>query len=755
MIKLFQNKRKLLITYIAFVLWFILALFLAKNVALAPWTLIIVFGAVTLVPGFALCRIFKINFENDTLGLFILYFTAGLIFSLIISFVAMMAGWNILILNDFYPWILASVFILAIAFDFLRPVKEIEEPAFKKSFQWRNVFQSENFLILFLILLSGVLLLVIGVQGSLFRGGDPSFHLSIIRKAFDGQSLGPRDLSFTKDEIVHIAYGFPILHIFWALLARFQNSDIFVLWKTISLPLAIMAILVWYWLFRQIFLNRFLALMSLLFFLIYINWWSNGWLFTCLPIPDTFNSTLVLPLTVGLSLKYIFNKSANYKVLLCLSILALLMAAIHLTQYIYFLFIVLFLLIMWLILRWRDSEYKPIAKKICWTLITGVLIILPFGILLEAKSHVISEVFRTYVGSNPVRKVKYDNFTKFNTWSKYGYLLLPLVFLFIRKNRPLIFVAALFLIVPIVYIRSVSYILMKVFGYIWVNRLFASVTWHFIALGFVSGLVFLLIGRGLRKISASIYWQVGVNILLTLMGGIFVYFQVKNQIALSIYDYIFGNNTNAWLGKNYILILAITIFVVLIFIVAGQYRPKILAWTDLAKLKGDWSAFVLTIVLALIFFSSSYRVLGDMVKVGLAQNYSFRSAGHIDLRTGNNNITAMANGVGGENMIAFVRENLPPKSVFLAPGTNNYIFPMFVDQYMATYNGTARQKRLAQVYQSGALMADKIKYRKSAQVEYILLNQPERQGEQIFDQNSANFKKIFADTHSVIYEVFY
>lgn len=742
--KFFLDKNWLMVGYALMAILLAVVIFTAKNIVLNPWSITLVFLGILLIPGFSLARIFKINFENDKLGQVILWLALGLIFSLLISFIAMFAGISILVLNRTYPFILAVLLVLAAFLDLSRPMAASEHIC---HLEWKKILTFENLLSLFLLLFGIVGIIAIVFKGSLFRGGDPNYHLSILRKAFDGAPLTPANLSFIKSETSHIAYGLPVWHVFLALIARFHLTEPFILWKTISIPLSIFSMLVWYWLALKVFNNRFFASLALIFFLLHIFNLNSGYYFTCLPLPDTLNTFLIFPLAISLCLKYIFDKTTDYKLLLTTAILVIFMAVIHLTQYFYFLMALVSLTLVWLIFQWKNPDFKDILKRIFWVFAASFLIFLPLVGLLELKSHIISHTFKTMLATNDPRGLRYALFIDWDIFFKYSYLAAPLVLLFVKKQPRLSFLFGLLLITPIAYIKPVSVILVKFLDYILVNRLLGSITWNYFVFALIFGFLVILVDRLITKLSFSKFSKIASNILLILATALFVQLQFIQGLGEFLYIKVFSDATDLLLDQYHFWILGIIIAITAIILIIGYFRPKVSDFFELTTIKHSLVPVCLIIALMTIFISSTYGThWGYVVAV---QERKLATAPSEMAKFEKDTIS----GMGGQEMINFVKANISPDSVFMAPGSAIQTMPMVVDQFMAAYPHTAKSDRLSELYDEIYTPEQKLGLVKEFEIQYIVLYRPANQGEKYFDSYPQYYEKVFNNNESSIYKV--
>lgn len=742
-----QKNKILLLTYLAIIFWFSLSLILAKIVGLTPWSNIVVFTGVLVAPGFGLARIFKINFENDRLGQLILWFSLGLIFSLSICLVSILAGFNIIALNNVYPWLIGLSLVLALTLDLTRKQPDAQ----KFIFNWKNIFTTKNLVYLILILLGLAGVLMVAVQETLMKGGDPNFHMSVARKAYEGLALTPGNLGFTSSEKIHIAYGTPIWHVFLALLARFNQVDILIVWKAAAGALSFAALFVWYWLFSKILKNQVLSIFSTIFLLLFIFNQSLGYFFFCLPLPDTLGTYFLLPLAISLAIKYIFDKTANYKLLIAIALLVILMAIIHLTQYFYFLLMIGMTGLIWLIVQRKNEDYILVLKKIGWLLLATALIFVPFLIILELKGHIISKILKTTMAAPP-QDLRYGLFKKWNTYAKYAYLLTPLLLVFLRKNSRLTFLFALMLISPIAYYEPISLFIMKYMDYIFLNRMIGSITWHFVVLGLIYGFIILILERAISVIASKL-WKIVANVAVVLLIITFILAEIKFHVAAKIFDLIFSKTTDAYLTGHAFWILMIIILVSLI-IFWLQIRIKKFADFFTFNEPKNWLIVLCGLVFLLtIFFTTTYQTLWSYIGFGLKSNFLLEKVSFVNLKSGDNHWLIASTNSGGGDLVDFIRTNVPQKSVFMVPGTTIYIFPILLDQHMAAYARTEKFSDYSRIYESKYDLNEKLRQISRGQIEYILLNRPEKQGQAFFDAYPQYFTKLFTGKTSVLYQV--
>jgi hypothetical protein len=754
--EIFTNYPKTLLVYVLFLIWFFVAILINKFTPLSPLTIIIMFFGLLYSTGFSLRQIFKFDLKEDRLGKLVVALTFGLVFALIIAGVALTLALTIGVLTKIYL-ILAFLVILIGLFLDLRRKSEKE----KIQFHMPNIWQSQNlgyFLVLIMIITT---LVVVGITGTLLKGGDPDFHMAIMQKAFGGLSLKPSNLGFIKSDTLQIAYGLPVWHVFMTTLAVISHADVINLWSAISLPLSIFAFLVWAWLAQIIFKKRFFVWVVLAFLAIYVYNWANGYIFTCLPIPDTLNNMLILPLVISLALHYIFNPDRDQKWLWLIAVGAVLMAAIHLTQYVYFLMLIGMFGLVWVITQWRQEGYKSTLARIGWVLFWTCIIFLPFLAILELKSHAISKILLENAQDTRVGDLRFGTFAVYDTYSKYAYLASPLILLFIRKNRRLIFLFSLMLIAPLIYLKPVSAFVIKILGYIFLNRLFGSITWHYLVLALIFGFAVIMIDRLASLLKLGKIWKYLANLLVIVATVLFACFQWRQQVVAvikngkevpkllpisPIYNFIFSDASDVWLGKHFPSIFIPIVVLAIAVIVLQCLKPKTQEFFNLEEPKNGILTSCLLAVLLIIFFSTSYpNMINNWQQVA---HTNFPIAPINESVFENNTIKSF----GGPALADFVRTQIPQKSVWVTPGNTVYTFPVIFDQFIVAYPRTGKLNRYTHIYESSKTPEDKLVQVGISRPEYILLYSPAKQDQIYFDAYPQYYQKIY-DNMAIIYRV--
>jgi len=755
MIKAIQARKWLVLSYLAMIISVAAVLIINQTMAMTPWSLTLAFFIFLLAPGFALARLLRIE-PGDELSKIMFQLILGLIFVLVVCTIGMIFGWSVFFLEYFYLTLIFMLITGSLVLDWRRQ-KETKNCC---SCDWKSFFKASNLGYLIVIIIAAVVVIGVGIQGSLFRGGDANFHLAIMRKAFEGSSLSPNALSFIKSNTIHVAYGLPIWHIFLGFLTRLVNSDPFLVWKTVCIPLSIFAILTWYWLAEIIFKNRFVTFVTIAIFLNYIFNWNTGYLFTVIPLPDTLNNYLLLPLAVAIFVKYIFGSSVqsnpaqkfgNLKILGILVIFALLMANIHITQYLYFMIMVGLFGLLWLVAAWRSPDFKSTLVKIAMALGANLVIFLPFLAFIEIKSHLLSEVLVELWNANDPRKLRYIAFNKLTYYGKWALVLFTPTILFIRKQRAVLFFAVMFLFLVATFFSPISHFLVRVFGYIFVNRIFGSIIWHFLIFGLICGFIILLVDQLLNLLPKL--WQRIANFIFILGLLALVWAQIKFQTAAKAYDWLFSKPVDNWFNAYYLWAIGALAVVTIGCMLLRWRKPKIDKFFQLAEPKNRLMASSILVALMVILFGTTYSYGWDYAKTAWQKSFITAQVSFQDFRTGESHLENVTEGIGGQAMMDFVKTNLPVKSVFLVPGTVVNSFPILLDQYMVAYPRKKLLLKTQKIYddEEQINIEDALALLVKAKVDYILLTDAPDQNQAFFDRYPDNFEKIFSGD-AVIYK---
>lgn len=724
--------------YLIFIFWTALVSFIYK-IPLSPWTLSLIFFWLFFLPGFSLSRIFKLSFGPHISDKLMLWFILGWLHLFFIISLSILIGLSI---NSLYWLVLifqAIFFVLGLILEIFR--KPIQEEV--SIFKIKKIFCLDNLPFLLLFGLGFIILVFIALKGSLFLGGDPIFHLALVRKAFDGQPLTMENLTYVKNKI-DIVYGFPVWHIILAFLAKITQSNIFVLWRAISVPLTILTFLIWYWLFRRIFSILNLAFLGWLLFAVFTFTWDTGYLFTTLPIPHTLSQIVLLPLSITLVFQYLWYPSKKTLILLYLFLISI--ATVHLTGYFYYLFLMMGFTLLYGLVKFNDRDFKKTLKNICLATYGSLIILLLFAFIFEIKSRAISSNFRVFGQIDYPKKVRYQFFSNYSIFIQYAYLGLPLVILFIKKHRWFLFIFSSMLLAPLIYIDAVRVVVIRVLGYIFVKRLYGTVTWYYVVWAILLGFLLILADRGINRIKKTRPFIANlIMVFLILFVILFFYLQTNIGLVSQLYNIVFSAEVSLFISRNISWLLAIVILVTVIILLIQKYRPQVEEFFTFSDIKNPilWSFLVFLIIFLL--FIPNYQKTIHYFKVKGYKFFVLRS--QIYTRGLENNLT---NKVGGLEVLEFINKKIPPKTVFDAKG--GYLFlPVLADVHMSTYHSGAA-KEYANLYKEDIAIGDKLVCLQSAKIDYLLWVSPPRKTNSL-DRFPRYFTKIFQNDRAFIYQI--
>src|SRR3990167_5415628 len=538
-------RQRIFGSYGFFVIWGTAIFLISRFLPSTPLGLMFATFFIVLCPGFLLSRIVRIRLD-DLLSRIILWMALGFIFSFILAFLSIFLGLTISALTIVWLFTLAVIFFISFILEMRRP-SESEKQTF---WQLKNIFRLNNLIYLLVYLTAFLIILYLTYNGSLFKGGDPSYHLAIIRKVIGNLPLTIPNLNYVRSTL-ELTSPSPIWHIFLGLIIKITRSDMFVVWRDISSPLLVMTMLVWYWLARRIFPTRNLAILAFLFFVTFTFYGGPGRFYSTLPIPHSLTQILLLPLVVGWGLIYVFERP-NKKLLIVVLLLALFGAAVHLSLYFYFLTILVSFTLFYLVFGWSSLDYKRILRRLLILVGLSVAAILPIALLIEIKDQAISANLVTFQRADYPTQVKWNSLNDFSSYTLYAYMGLPLVLLFFRRYPRLIFLLSTLLVAPVVYFTPLKVFLVRLLGFIYVKRLYGTLNWNFLVWALVMGFVLILIDRLIARIgqiSLGLRWT--LNIMIGATTVFLFYWQEQTNWAGGVWQRIFEQDIFGWLFQNY------------------------------------------------------------------------------------------------------------------------------------------------------------------------------------------------------------
>lgn len=721
-------RRSFILEYVLWIL-FGLLIFAFRQIDTSvfqnPWVFSIAFLYILFLPGWLLSRLFRINID-DLAGRILSYFIFGLSFYLIVNFIAIFAGMSLATLS-FVIFILLGVFLI-ISFFLDLPKKAITD----QEISWRQVLKIENIYYLLPVVIGIFILWLVSLKGP-GLDGDPYLHLSIIRKALDGSALSPRALAFTKTQLINPAYVYPVWHIFLAFLSKNLSISIFSTWSNIIIALTIISFLAWYYLSKILFQKTSWTILALSFFMIFVFYGGPGYLFTRLSVPDTFGQLILLTLGLAFALKYILDEKIG-GLLIINFLLSFMLLIIHGPHYFYLIVSILLFGILYGATHFRDTDYKPTLLKILKVFLVQLAVLVLAGVAIELKSQTLSSSIIEFYKSASGGVAFSTNFTKFGLVYKYGLLLLPLVFYFI-KSRRLLFIIATMLLVPLIYWTPLQSIFNKTLSGVFTDRLLANTSLYFYVFALILGAILFFKDRVYTKLGKNVQYL--IMGLVILIGILLVFFEIKSQLISDfVYKIFYAKPTNAWVNSHYWWILTIVLVIaIIITIFIGNKKMKI----DNFEYQNHLFIFILFLILSYVLISPSIINIRYQIKEPKPL-----SGQEYFLYLVKNN----------QKAIDFIQNKIPIQSVVLASPEASKGLSVLVNQYLAYNAGSAYERKLAAVFDQNVSDSVKTEIMSDPKwaIDYIYLVDPAN-GNSLFRNHPAKYQKIYSDNQIEIYKV--
>ncbi|MFA6492766.1 MAG: hypothetical protein WCV58_01350 [Patescibacteria group bacterium] len=729
----FLNERKsVLYLYLPFVVWIVLVVLIRNFVS--PFQINLITLASIFIPGFALSRLIRIKFFNDTFGQVILWLSLGLIYNLFLCLIGLFINLRLSELTWFYLVISAILFLAAGIVDF-------KDNRIKKVFSWQ-VFKLENLIFLFLFLFLISVLCIVDQLGANFLG-DPLYHLSAMRRAIENQPLSIENISHVKDQF-HPTYIFSVWQIFLSLLAKISGANIFMFWQEAPIALTIIFFMVWYWLLLKIFSNKFLAVLGL-FLVTNYYFWNNGYIFTRLPVPDTLSQLIIMPLSFSLALKYIFDKATNYKHLIILSLVVSLMTLVHQTQYLYYLFGMCSFGVLYAIFKFKEVGFRQIFKKIVLATFANLVIAIPIFLIIQAKGNTLTKHLDVFTTMKPT--LRNDRFDEFDQYLKYAYIFLPLVLIFIRKYRKLIFLLGVFVLGPVIHnIPGLTDWFIDHLSHVFIKRFYSNLGWAPIIWTLFSGFAILLIDRFLNKvISGRNNIRYLIDSTLSVSAIIIFYCQFKFEAVANFYDKVFSSSTNQWLNNNYLWLVALMLVASVSIFIFENRHSKLREFFEFSEPRNQVPVLILSLILIFFLSSPAQGHLRTFTKAEITNWHFFAK------ENDPTDLIINTDKFGGMETIEFIKNYIPAKAVFDSSDAN-YVLPTMVDVHMASYTFDPKPtKKYAEIHYFDTPNKKRLELIKDGQIEYILYLYGDEKVSP-FDQYPEYFTKTY-NNKAAIYKV--
>jgi len=696
-------KTKLFLIYIS---WVVAGVIFCICEFLKVTPLILTFLVLFLVlwPGFGISRMTKMKFGEDSISQIATWLMFGLVFILGLNSLTLLFGWTMNALLGIIFTLSFVFFITAFVLDFRRKSFQAND------FSWK-AFIPDGWSIIILVL-SFLMLTVIAFKGSIIKGGAPLFHIAMMLKAISKEPLTLHNIAYQPD-VINIAYMFPIWHIFLGICAKISHLDVFTLWQRIILPLSVMSIITWAWLVKKILPTKQTQALGMLFFLIFSFIWDDGYVFTALAIPNTFSQLALLPLAVGVTLYYIFlptdnkHKFANWPWLITLIPFSVVLAFVHPQGYFYYLFFIGSLLLFWSIFKVKDTDYKQILGRIGLALGSFIIAFIPVVITWQVLGKSTMTTTLTSMWQNP--KPEQVRFVKITTWAlsmKYAFAFLPVVWLFIKKQRQLIILLSTMIMIPILSMGWIRPIILKTIGYLWLRRLPTNGFWYFLVWALITGFIFLLIDRLMRKMSRLM--QIIVSAFFSFILLFLVWLQIQFNFSKTIYDFILGGKANNWFDHNYTWIMIVFAILALMLIILMRFYEKIVIFFQVEEPKNYYVQIILALIFSFLLLYPSYEALAQAPVARLTRPIK-----------ANQNRTYIEYYVGGTATIGFIEKNISPKAVFECYNCYYYLLPL-VNVKMPIFADNADDFFL-DIYNLKLPIEQRITVIDKAKIEYLLI----------------------------------
>lgn len=687
-------------------------------------------------PGFAIGRLLRLDW-SDQLDKIIFSMAIGFVFAWLLGFAAILIGLDINILALVWLFLLGIISVVTFVLDSKRTNNETKTSFLKI----KDIFTSQN-LIYLLVFVSAYLIIMYLVRiGALFKGGDVNYHLATLRKVIGGEPLAIHNLNYAREKMM-IVYGFPVWHIFLGLVVKLTRSDIFIVWRDMAAVLLGFAMIVWYWLSRKILPGRNLAALAFIVFAFFGFYWGPAYIYSGFGIPHTFTQLLLLPLAVGLTLIYTFERT-SWKLLIVIILLVLTGSAVHITFYFYLLTILIFLCLFYAGLGWFQPDYKAALKRLALLIGSQLIIIVPLALGLELKGHAVSTYFKIFQDPSYPTEVKYLSLKDFGEFSLYAYIGLPLVLLFVRRFPKLILLLSTLFVAPIVYFTFLREILSRLVGFVYVKRLYGSLDWNFLVWALVVGFILVLIDRLIaRVVQIKSYLKLTIEIAIGVTVALMFYLQSTNGWAKTLWENIFDGPALRWAEQNYLwAIIVLGLASIAVFIWQTK-KPKIQNFLQINEPKMPLINFFLASIFMLIVIAPDLVLFKTYLLEKNGPEYFWREMTPIaEIKA-----ETYSASIGGPEVVRFINQNIPSKSVF---DTNSgyFFLPVMVDQHMPTYFSGADTEHL-KLYDEEATLLARLEILHRYKIDYLLVKPP-KEGEIVFDAYPQYFIKLYEGERNI------
>lgn len=627
----------------------------------------LIFGLVYfLLPGWLINRFIKIN-NLARSGQILTSFVFSLGFYLILGLSAILIGLTLESLMILVIALTAVLFLMGLIYD-LKTGRE---------YRFNLKIKDSWFLYVIPVIVSFLILLFIDSQGANYNG-DPYFHLAIIRKAVEGMPLTSSNLVYSQSAQNNPAYLMPAWHLTVAVLSKFLQIDIVSAWSKINLSLLPICFLGLYFFIRTIFKNKLIVLVTFLVSLFFLFFPGLGYFFERLLVPDGFCQFILMPLALSFCLIFIFEK--NQKIIWPLAILTISLIDIHAVHFLYFLLtLVLFAIIISLATLFREKE---ILKKAWELVILNLILVIVLAVLFELKNGAVLDALNSFWRA-PVAAISYPTFSSFPAAYKIGFVLLPLTLCWARNRRTLLILSS-FLLIPLIYWTGLRDLTIKLFSFIFTDRLLVNAGWYWLVFGSLFGGLFLGLELLVKQEKSKKILIFGSFLAATLVLIIESVFQTFSNLIYKIfYARPILEQGYAWAWP----VFGGAIIVTAGFLIWQKKKPS--SWPKIDELSLYWLMVIFLTVI--VFYPTIFKA--DFPELKLR----FFSQNNIS------EVSASAKDLGTAPAYAlFIKNSIPEKSTILANPSVSRILPVWVDDYLVYYPGSAWSQTFGLLFE-GAL----------------------------------------------------
>lgn len=720
---LFANS-KFLFNY---VLWVLagLVIYAANLIGNPSSSFLFLLTSVYLIvfPGYLIWRLLRLEVQA-TLRLLV-FFCLGLVFYLGVNLGAIFLGLNLNYLIKIYEIILPLLFLTALILDFRKPFQATP------LVQLRKLFQKENLLYLIPIILSIFIFLVIEAKGADFNG-DPYYHLAIVRKVVENSPLNPASLVFSQAGSANPAYAYPAWHVFIGAISRVLDIDIFTAWSKMLLPLLVFALLAWWQFSKSIFSKKSYIVFGFIFFSAFTFFGNAGYLFQRLTVPDTLAQYVLMPLAFVFFLEVFFEDQRNHKKNSLLAISLILLLIVHGIHYFYVLLGILVFVLAHISI-FRQNSRRSLAT-LFWTLFP----LLVLALALEIKGGFISDTFRHFSGSENI-DIVYDKFASMGLPFKYAFLLSPLLILFVRKEKKLLLILSLLILVPLIYWTPLRILSSRLLSFVFTNRLMGNVVLYYFIFSSLIGLAIIFIEK-----SATTLNQFGQKIFLYLLLAILammiileIFFGLISRFTLNVF---YSDQVSEFLSNNPWPIFVMILAIALVLFIWQQKKNKLIGFEEFTD---HWRGLIFSALIAFILMAPSVAEGAMLIRVSpyLEKNDYTGKVISYEL-------------LGGQEAIDFVRAQIPKKSIIFSDQETIKGLSNLADLYMAYNLSSVSEQDLTKVFEENVSTEYKNEIITSPiyNVDYVYVRPDYLFSLSYFETNPSIFQKVY-DGKAKIFKV--